>query len=57
VLHHLLSDLQNKLLIPIQSGDEIKTMVFSLNMHNVFEGDGFLGNLFSEVLEACATWC
>jgi len=55
VLQHLLTDFEDKLLILIQSVDEIKTLVFSLNMHNVLKGDDFLCNLFSELLEACAT--
>jgi len=54
VLQHLLTDFEDKLLILIQSVDESKTLVFSLNMHNVLKGDGFLCNLFSELLEVSA---
>jgi len=55
VLQHLLIDFEDKLLILIQFVDEIKTLVFSLYMHNVLKGDGVLCNLFSELLEASTT--
>jgi len=42
VLHDLLTNLEDKFLNPIQFVDEIKTLVFSLNMHNVFKRDVFL---------------